>query len=122
MVAVKGCRASDYAPCYAVRIYSQGLHDLQRLQVRNEIYAEIAQRVKSGVWRACHFKTLASCCGATEMIEYRVDKNPHAQALGRLGGLARAAKLSKREQCAILLRARKAKAHRAALRKLFGHG
>lgn len=44
-------------------------------------------------------------------------KNPHAQALGRLGGLARAAKMSDEQKAASTNRARQAKAIRARIQR-----
>ncbi len=45
-------------------------------------------------------------------------KNPHAQALGRLGGLAKAATMSDRERKESLEKARRAKALKAFRRKI----
>lgn len=47
-----------------------------------------------------------------------VMKNPHAQALGRLGGLAKAAAMSERERKESLEKARRAKALKAFRRKI----
>ena len=44
-------------------------------------------------------------------------KNPHAQALGRLGGLARAKTLTAERQAAILVKARASKAARRLVRQ-----
>ena len=47
-------------------------------------------------------------------------KNPHAQALGRLGGLARAKKLSDEQRLAISAHANMIKKKRAQLQRLYG--